>query len=111
MELLDQIIQFIKKVARHFWYGNDGHLAHLIIGMLVGAIVAIILVRNSYPRTKAFLLGLAIAAAIGLLKELIDPYIGRQRDLLDFVFTVFGGALGAAAVFSGKYVKNVGSNQ
>lgn len=111
MELLDQLIHFIKKVARHLWYGNSGHLAHLIIGMLIAALAAHFLFRSSSSRTRAFLLGLAIATVIGLLKELIDPFIGRQRDLFDFVFTVFGGMVGAATVFSGKYLKKVGTKQ
>ena len=109
MEILDQVIQFIKKVAAHLWYGNNGHLAHLIVGVLIGGFGAIFLFKNSFSKSRAFLLGLAIAAIIGLLKELIDPFIDRQRDLGDFVFTVFGGVMGAAAVFSGKFVKEAGS--
>ena len=60
--------------------------AHAFAGCAIAALLAL----YGIPPLGAFL----VAVLVGALKEVIDPLIGGQRDVVDFVFT----AVGASAV-------------
>ena len=62
--------------------------AHFVVGFLIAAIVGLV---NPF-------LGFGAAALAGLAKELYDATGRGTPELMDFVYTVAGGALGASLV-------------
>jgi len=72
----------------------NGYVAHFLIGFLIGGVVAVLIYRKTNSKVKSFIIGGSIATLIGFFKELIEPLIGGNRDILDFIFTVIGGLLG-----------------
>jgi hypothetical protein len=102
MEWLELIFDFIKKTARFLWFGHNGYVAHFIVGILLSALVSIFSLNRSNNKIQSVMLGFLFATLIGLLKEIVDPYIGRHRAVIDLLFTSFGALLGSFSVFSDR---------
>ena len=105
MEVLDFILNLIKRVASYLWFSHNGHIAHFIVGLLIGGFVSIFLYKNSFNKMKSVLLGFVAASLVGMLKELIDPFIQRQMDMIDFLYTSFGGFLGCLIILSERLLR------
>ncbi len=79
---------------------DNGHPEHFIAGLVVGAATSYFVFKKTDNKFMSWLIGVGTASALGLLKELVDPYwFNGERDLGDFKFTVLGGAIGASIVF------------
>lgn len=87
---------FIQKINNRLLL--NGYLEHFVIGALIGSLVFHYVFRNS-AALKSCIIALVLVAAIGLAKELIDPYLGRQKDKIDLVSTVLGGIIGIGIIF------------
>lgn len=59
-------------------------LLHFVAGVLVGAFVAIV-----FPSVAP--LAMFVAGGVGLLKEVVDMWIGDGLDAYDFFATLIGG--------------------
>jgi VanZ family protein len=61
------------------------------------ALLAFFAVRALFRRAQVFLaLAILSCSALGGTIELIQPYVGRNKDLYDFLVNVAGSAAGAA---------------
>ena len=105
MEFFEKILALVGKVAHFLWFSNHGHVSHFIVGLIIGGFVSMAVFKNSSNKLKAIIIGLAVASSIGFLKELIDPYVDRNRDPVDFYYTCLGGLLGSVTVLSGRLVR------
>jgi len=76
----------------------NGYASHFIIGVLIGPLVFHLLYKKPANHLKSWIVALAIVTIIGLIKEIIDPYMGRQRDKIDLVITILGGLIGTGIV-------------
>jgi VanZ family protein len=75
-------------------YDKVGHLAaYLALGFL--AVRAV-----DRPGAFALVLTVAFCSALGGLIEIIQPLVGRRRELGDFLVDLGGAAIGAAAAFA-----------
>jgi len=83
----------VLKTSRHFM--GRGYPEHFVIGALIGGLALYLMYKKSSQLLKALIIAVAIVTVIGLAKEIVDPYFGRQRDIRDLIFTVLGGVLGA----------------
>ena len=105
MDVFDFIQKVIRKLMHLFWgLIYSGYASHLAVGILIGACISIYTWKRTSSKIRAILLGLTIATTIGFLKEIVDPYIGRSRDLMDLVYTVLGGLFGSIIVLSERVV-------
>lgn len=102
MECLDFIFDWMKKIAYFMWFGHNGYVAHFIVGIIASGLISIFSLKFWNSKIKSFFIGLLFATMLGLSKEIIDPYIGRQRHVIDLIFTISGGVLGSFSVFSEK---------
>ena len=84
----------------------NGYPSHFLIGALIGGLVFHWVYKKSSGHLKSWIIALALVSAIGLVKELIDPYFYRQRDKFDLVTTILGGIIGAGIVVLFKKKKN-----
>jgi hypothetical protein len=66
--------------------------------MVIGGVTSYFVFKKTDDKLKSWLFGAGAASAVGLVKELIDPSIGRERSGEDLGFTVLGGAIGASIV-------------
>ncbi|PVX84359.1 hypothetical protein [Paraburkholderia unamae] len=79
-----------------------GHLPqdkclHVIAGVIVFALVHL-LARLGVPYTQP-VIGLAVVAVVGALKELLDHFDGGDPSIYDWLATCAGGALAFACSF------------
>ena len=111
MEWIEYIFAWIRKVAYFIWFSHHGHVAHFVVGIIIGGFVSVIVLKRLGSKSKAILIGFAVAALIGLAKEIIDPYVDRQRDAADFYYTCYGGLLGCLSVLSDRLVKIIAPEQ
>ena len=79
---------------------GNGYPAHFIIGLLLAGLLYYWIFKKTDDQLRSWLAAVAIVSAIGLAKELFDPYINRQRDLLDLAITIFGGVVGATSALA-----------
>lgn len=77
---------------------GHGYPAHFIIGLLMAGLVFHWIFKKTDDQLRSWIAAVAIVSAIGLAKELIDPYINRQRDILDLAITSLGGVMGATSI-------------
>lgn len=77
---------------------DTGHPEHFIFGTIAGGVTSYLVFKKTDNKLKSWLIGFGTASAAGLLKEAIDPAIGRERSAEDFGYTVLGGAVGASIV-------------
>jgi hypothetical protein len=80
-------------------------VAHFVVGSIIGGFVSVFVLKRLGSKSKAIVIGFAVAALIGLAKEIIDPYVGRNRDAADFYYTCYGGLLGSLGVLSDRLVQ------
>ncbi len=85
---------------------NNGHAEHFIGGIIIGGVTSYLVYKKTNNKWKSWAIGTGAATIIGLAKELIDPYIGRRRDVYDIGYTALGGAIGASIVFPLKKKKD-----
>lgn len=71
-------------------FGADRYL-HLLAGLILAFIIGVFLCT---PLWVSGLLALAIVIAVGWLKEIFDSFTGELGDLVDWLFTSIGGAIG-----------------
>ena len=81
---------------------GHGYPAHFIIGALIAGLVFHLVYKKTASHLKSWILALALVSAIGLAKELIDPFLGRQRDKIDLVITILGGIIGTVIIIISK---------
>jgi hypothetical protein len=77
---------------------NNGHPEHLIGGFVIGGVTSFLVFKKTDNKLKSWLIGTGAATAAGLIKEAIDPALGRERSGQDLGYTVLGGAIGASIV-------------
>ena len=81
---------------------KEGYFAHFNVGLLIGGIVSYVIFKKSGNKLKSIVFGILIATFFGVVKELIDPYLGRAVDLLDLIYTVLGGVVGSVLILAIK---------
>ena len=86
-------------------YLGHGYPAHFIIGALIAGVVFYWVYKKTTSHLKSWIIAIVLVSAIGLAKELIDPYFWRQRDKIDLVITILGGIIGAGIVVLFKKYK------
>ena len=84
---------------------ENGYPAHFIIGALIAGVVFHWVYKKTTSHLKSWIIALVIVSAIGLAKELIDPFLGRQKDKMDLVITIMGGIIGVVIVVLFKKYK------
>lgn len=76
-----------------------GYPEHFIGGALLSGAVSYLVYQKTENKTKAWLVGFGASLVAGGLKEAVDPEVfGGTRNVKDFYYTAFGGALGASIV-------------
>ena len=105
MEWIELIFAWIRKIAYFLWFSHNGHVAHFVVGIIIGGFVSMAFFKSSGNKMQAVIIGFAVAALIGLAKELVDPFIGRNRDAANFYYTCYGGFLGCMTVFSKRMLQ------
>ena len=81
---------------------KEGYFAHFNVVLLIGGIVSYVIFKKSGNKLKSIVFGILIATFFGVVKELIDPYLGRAVDLLDLIYTVLGGVVGSVLILAIK---------
>lgn len=105
MKRLTIVFVFFYSISMHSQFSENGHPEHFIGGMIIGGVTSYLVYKKTNNKWKSWAIGTGAATIIGLAKELIDPYIGRNRNGTDFKYTVLGGAIGASIVFPLKKKK------
>lgn len=78
---------------------DDGHPEHVIAGAVIGAGVSYLVYKKTDNKLKAWIIGAATAAAVGYLKEAVDPkWFNGVKSKKDFGYSVLGGVIGASIV-------------
>ena len=78
---------------------DDGHPEHIIAGMVIGGGVSYLVYKKTNNKFKAWLIGASTAAAVGYLKEAVDPkWFGGVKSDKDFGYSALGGVIGASIV-------------
>lgn len=92
---MKKIYDFVEKInGKLASYGADRYL-HLIVGMIVSFIAAVILGYNGETTYTCVGFGLLIAIAVGFLKEVADQTFEGMSDFKDWLFTIIGGVIGS----------------
>ncbi len=99
MKSLVIVFTFFYVIPAHAQLSDSGYAEHFIAGLAIGGITSYLVYRKTDNKWKSWAIGAGASTIIGLTKELIDPYIGRDRNGGDFKYTVLGGAIGASIVF------------
>ena len=81
---------------------KDGYFAHFNVGLLIGGLVSYLIFKKTGNKIKSLVFGILIATFFGVGKEVIDPYLGRNVDLLDLIYTVLGGVVGSLIILAIK---------
>ena len=78
---------------------DDGHPEHIIAGALIGGGVSYLVYKKTNNKFKAWLIGASTAAAVGYLKEAVDPkWFGGVKSDKDIGYSALGGVIGASIV-------------
>ena len=87
-------------------FSERGYPEHFIAGTLIGGGVSYLVFKKTDNKFKAWALGTIAAAAVGFIKEAVDPdLLSGVRSTTDAVYTSFGGAFGASIVIPLKRKK------
>jgi len=87
-------------------FSENGHPEHFIVGAIVGGGVSYLVYKKTDNKLKAWLIGAGTAAALGYLKEAVDPkWFNRVRSSKDFGYSALGGVVGASIVIPLKQRK------
>ena len=78
-----------------FHVSKDGYFAHFNVGLLIGGLVSYLIFKKTGNKIKSLVFGILIATFVGIVKEVIDPYVGRSLDKNDLIYTVLGGVVGS----------------
>ncbi len=79
---------------------DDGHPEHVIAGVIIGGGISYLVYKKTNNKLKAFLIGATSAAAVGFIKEAVDPkWFGGVKSSKDVGYTALGGVIGASIVF------------
>jgi VanZ family protein len=81
---------------------KDVYFAHFNVGFLIGGLVSYLIFKKTGNKIKSLVFGILIATFFGVGKEVIDPYLGRNVDLLDLIYTVLGGVVGSVIILAIK---------
>ena len=81
-----------------FHVSKDGYFAHFNVGLLIGGLVSYLIFKKTGNKIKSFVFGILITTLIGIIKELIDPYVGRSLDKYDLIYTFLGGVVGSLII-------------
>ena len=92
------MIDIIRKIESLLQITPTGYTEHFIGGITIAAIVSYFVFKKTNIIWVALFFGIVTVSFLGLAKELIDPYMRGNRDKLDLIFTVLGGAIGAPAL-------------
>jgi hypothetical protein len=86
---------------------DNGHPEHLIAGVVIGAGISYWVYKKTDNKLKAWFIGTASAAAIGYIKEAVDPkWLNGVRSNKDIGYTALGGVIGASIVIPLKRRKS-----
>ncbi len=77
---------------------DDGYFAHFNVGLLIGGLVSYLIFKKTGNKIKSLVFGILIATIFGVGKEVIDPYLGRNVDIYDLIYTVLGGVVGSLII-------------
>ena len=83
-----------------FHVSEDGYFAHFNVGFLIGGLASYFIFKKTGNKIKSLVFGILIATFFGVGKELIDPYLGRNVDLLDLIYTILGGVVGSVIILA-----------
>ena len=89
------MIDLIRKIESFLQVTHTGYAEHFIGGILIGAVVSWLVFKKTDMIWVSIVIGIVISSFLGLTKELIDPYLHGDRNILDLAFTILGGILGA----------------
>ncbi len=93
------LLTYISQVGAQAIISDDGHPEHIVAGAVIGAGVSYLVYKKTDNKLKAWLIGAASAAAVGYLKEAVDPkWFGGVKSNKDFGYTALGGVIGASIV-------------
>ncbi len=81
---------------------KDGYFAHFNVGLLIGGLVSYLIFKKTGNKIKSIVFGILIATFFGVGKEVIDPYLERNVDLLDLIYTILGGVVGSLIILIKK---------
>ncbi|MDZ7612699.1 MAG: hypothetical protein U5K51_02465 [Flavobacteriaceae bacterium] len=95
MEFFDPVFKLIQRFDSFITFTDNGYLEHFLVGLLIGGIVSAKVYKKIRKKVISFVTGCILAILVGLFKEFIDPFIGGDRDVGDFIYTVIGGLIGA----------------
>jgi ABC-type uncharacterized transport system permease subunit len=93
------MIDLIRKIESFLQVTHSGYAEHFIGGIMIGAIVSYLVFKKTNMIWVALFFGIVITASLGLVKELIDPYMRGSRDKLDLIFTIMGGFFGVISFY------------
>ena len=85
-----------------FHVSKEGYLAHFNVGFLIGGLVSYFIFKKTGNKIKSLIFGILIATFFGVGKEVIDPYLGRNVDIYDLIYTVLGGVVGSLMILAIK---------
>lgn len=79
------------KAASWLAHFGAGRYLHLIAGIVITIVVGSIM---NIPAWQSGLVGFAVAAFLGWVKEIVDAWTDGYGDIVDWLFTIIGGAIG-----------------
>lgn len=95
-------ILFLSLIPLHQQLGqvdNGDKIMHMIAYIVLGASTFLLLISLDHMKgcsnLRCFLLAVLYCAILGGSIELIQPYVGRGRELLDFIADIIGAMIGA----------------
>ena len=77
---------------------EDGYFAHFNVGLLIGGLISYLIFKKTGNKIRSLVFGILIASFVGIVKEVIDPYVGRSLDKNDLIYTVLGGVVGSLII-------------
>ena len=98
IEFIEKIIEYYDRFRVLFHVSKDGYFAHFNVGFLIGGLVSYFIFKKTGNKVKSLVFGVLIATFFGVAKEVIDPYLGRDVDLLDLIYTILGGVVGSVII-------------
>ena len=81
---------------------KEGYFAHFNVGFLIGGLVFYLIFKKTCNKIKSLIFGILLATFFGVGKEVIDPYLGRNVDMYDLIYTVLGGVVGSVVILTIK---------
>lgn len=80
-------------------FSEKGYPEHFIAGTIIGGATSYLVFKKTDNKLKAWLIGTATAALVGVIKEEIDPdLLSGVKNHTDTLYTSLGGAFGASIV-------------